>query len=198
MILQDKHIYYPHELTHNDVCDRIQSVLEKSPNCDVLADPRLGLAHYIWRTCLEYGVNPAVPLISLQRERSLLGRKSENPQDFVFACGYVGKDGPGTVNERWNGLTVQLFLCIRQSGWISGVGPKEAYGVLASLWPGVGERWTVAHPMQPIQLYDSASQPAGTYVPKTLAEHWSLTYTPHKEAPATNGAILEQFVSEFA
>lgn len=197
MILQDKHIYYPHELTHDDVCQRIQAVLEKSPNAEILADPQLGLAHYIWRECLEHGISPAVPLMSLERERSLLGRLSTDSHDYLYACGYVGKDGPGTVNHRWDGLVTQLFLCIRQSGWIAGVGPKEAFGVLASLWPTVGERWTTSHPMQPIQLYSSPTTPAGTYVPKTLAEHWSLTYTPHKESPATNATILEQFAPEF-
>ena len=198
LILQDKHIYFPHELDPDDVCSRIQAVLEKSPNADVLADPRLGLNHYIWRECLEHGISPVVPLMALERERSLLGNKSTNPHDFTFACGYVGHDGPGTVNPRWNGLIVQLFLCIRQAGWVAGVGPAEMFGYLQSIWPTVGERWTTSHPMQAIQLYGAPNLETEKYVPKILAEHVCLTYTPHVEALAVNAKIVEQFIPEFA
>ncbi len=194
-MIQDRHFVYPHELAHDEVCARVLAVLKRSKNFDVLADPRLGLDHFIWRTCLEYDLNPAWPLLSMQRERSLLGVKADDVHDYLFALGYVGQDGAGTKNERWNGLAVQLWLCIHQTAWIAGFGLGAAYGVQLNLRP-TARRWDSRFPSK-IQLYTAPNVRGDLYLPKSLSEHVVLTYTPHAEALPRAGELLHQFVPEF-
>lgn len=194
-MLQDRHIVYPHLLTDDQVLARIDAVLQRSPNRARLTDPANGFSHAMWRWCLEYDLNPAWALVSLQRERSLLGRLSENLQDWLYAFGYVGHDGAGTINPRWNGLVPQLWLCIHQSAWIGGFGAPECYGVQRNLRPGA-TRW---NPLQPsrIQLYEAATVRGAIVTPASRAEHLILTYTPHAESIPKAGQLLEQFAPEF-
>ncbi len=206
-MIQDKHFIYPHELSHDEVCARIDAILARSPNAHArfdeatqtffpgLCDPLQGLTHGIWRWCYEYDLNPAWVMISLQRERSLLGKKADGIHDFLYAFGYVGQDGPGTRNERWNGLTPQAWLCIHQSAWIAGFGSIDAYGVKENLHP-TAARWNPSHP-SPIQLFKAPNVKGDLYVPCNLAEHVILTYTPHMEAISSASSILHQFSPEF-
>lgn len=195
-MFQDKHLVYPHQLGMDDVLARITAVLGRSKNAQVLADPRLGLDHLIWRVCLEYDLNPAWPLISLQRERSLLGSPAEDIHAWLYALGYVGQDGPGTVNHRWDGLAVQLWLCVHQTAWIAGFGEDEAYGLSLNLRPGAA-RWEGPAKAVPIQLYTAPNVKGEIYTPTCMAEHVVYSYTPHLEALPLAGQLLHQFAPEF-
>lgn len=195
MMLLDRHIVYPHGLSDDQVMGRIDAVLQRSPNAARFMDPATGFTHAMWRWCLEYDLNPAWTLISLQRERSLLGKLSTDIHDWLYAFGYVGHDGAGTINPKWNGLVPQLWLCIHQSAWISSFGLPECYGVKENLRPGA-TRWNPRRPA-PIQLYGAPNVKDKLYTPASLPEHLILTYTPHAEAVAKAGQILQQFAPEF-
>lgn len=193
MQIEDKHFIYPHELSDDDVIARIVSVFKRSPNAAVFLDEKYDIPNSIWRWCKEYDLNPAWPLISLQRERSLLGKLATSPSDWDFACGYVGQDAPGTKNKRWNGLVNQLWLCIHQTAWLAGFGVPDNYGVKENLHPRA-PRWIPAHD-QPIKLLDVEPR---VVTPCNIAEHVIYTYTPHAEAFPRAGQLLSQFVAEFA
>lgn len=195
MPFQDHHLIYPHTLSHDEVCKRIAAVLARSKNSDVLADPRFGWDHFIWRVCYEYDLNPAWVLISLQRERSLEGKAATDVHDWLYALGYVGQDGPGTKNERWNGLAVQIWLCIHQTAWIAGFGLGEAYGVNANVRPGA-TRWNPNNP-QKIQLYTAPDVKGPVITPGSMHQHVVLTYTPHAEAEDRAGQLLHEVCPEF-
>jgi hypothetical protein len=194
-MIGDQHFIYPHALPHDEVVRRISAVLGRSKNADVLADPRYGWDRLIWRLCLEYGLNPAWVLLSLQRERGLLQRPAAALHDWQYALGYVGQDGPGQANPRWNGLAVQLWLCVHQTAWIAGFGPAEAYGMAANLRPGAS-RWNPAAPTS-IQLYGAPGVPAQPYTPAALHEHVILTYTPHLDELVLAGQLLHDNAPEF-
>lgn len=208
MPFTDAQLLYPHELTHDQVLAKIDAVLARSPNAGTfvdpltgethpgLADPALGFAHAMWRLCLEYGLNPAWCLVSLQRERSLLGKKATSIQDFIYAFGYVGQDAPGQKNPRWNGLFPQLWLCVHQSAWIAGIGSSSNYGVTENLRPGA-RRWFSPAAAQPIQLYSAPGMLDKMIVPTSMKQHVILTYTPHAAAEDTADQCLHQFAPEF-
>jgi hypothetical protein len=140
-------------------------------------------------------MGPAWPLLSLQRERGLLGHPASDIHDWLYAEGYVGQDGPGTVNHRWDGLVPQLWLNIHQTAWLGGHGSPDAYGVFANIHPGAG-RWDAGHP-SPIQLYTTPGVKGSWYTPRSEAEHCVLSYTPHAESMDLAGKLLSQFAPEF-
>lgn len=194
-MIQDHHFIYPHNLDPDAVCTKIEAVLARSKNADVLADERWGLANGIARWCREYDFGPAWVLISLQRERSLLGLKATDVHDYLYALGYVGQDGPGTKNPRWNGLIPQTWLCVHQSAWLAGFGSGDQYGVLQQIRPEA-RRWNPNNP-SPIQLYSAPNVKDKVIIPASLTEHVVYSYTPHAEAMPKASEYLHDFAPEF-
>lgn len=199
--MQDKHFLYPDNLPPAVVVAMIQTVLNRAPaNQDVWQNPGRRIANVIYRWCEEWGVNPAWVLVGLQRERGLY-TKPATAHDFDFALGFVGKDGPGTVNELWNGLEQQIILCARGTGWLMGRGNN--YGWRPGLAPTV-RRWVPGQP-QHIQLLGDdhlpAKGPDGILLPShlcaDLAEWVQLSYTPHAQVLDLNQSILERWAPEF-
>lgn len=190
-----RHFIYPHDLEKDEVIRRMTAVLSRSPNAGRFLNPDMGLVAAVWRWCLEYDFNPAWWLVSLERERGLLRTLSTNPHDWLYALGYVGQDGAGTVNPRWNGLIPQSWLCIHQTAWIAGFGQPSNYGVLDNLHPHAA-RWNANNP-EPIQLYSSPNVKDKTVVPTSLSQHVILSYTPHAQAEDVADNILKRDLPEF-
>ncbi len=203
MALEDKHILYPDHLVPPDVVARIQAVLNRAKaNKAIWLDEKMDWENFIFRTCFEWGINPAWVLVSLQRERSLFGQEGDE-RDFDFAQGFVGQDAPGTANTRWNGLPTQIFLAARGAGWLSGRG--EGFGWRPGLRSAGVRRWQEGKE-NTVQLLGADHQAAkdpktGKVLPPhvcgSVAEYIQLMYTPHLEVLGVNQSILSQWAPEF-
>jgi hypothetical protein len=195
MGLELKHLLYPEALNPGEVVSMIQATLDDATaNRDVWDDPRFDWANFIYRICLEYGINPAWPLISLQREQSLLS-KPGTPRAFQFANGVVGQDAPGTANNLWSGLPNQIFLSVRSMAWSLNVGPAAAFGCRPGLYP-TWRRWGQS---QSVILYDlqthKPQEPA--YLCAVPEDYGQLLFTPHLEVIPENANILASNVKRF-
>lgn len=199
MILEDQHFKYPEDMKPSEVISRIDQVLKAATaNRDVWNDERMDWENLIHRECWFRGVHPIWPLVSLQRERSLLGRAG-GIRDFDFAEGVVGQDKPGSVNETWNGLPTQLLLSIRTAAWLGGIGPRANFGYRIGLWPSAA-RWDALQQgggVGPVQLYNDQHESSGFHQAKTMAEYIQLKFTPHLEVLETNGGIFEARIASF-
>ena len=192
-MLLDTHILYPDFLQPEDVVGKIKAVLSRAhSNNEVWTDPKMKWENFIFRASFEWGINPAWLLIGLQRERSLFGQEGDE-KDFNFAEGFVGKDGPGTVNERWDGLPTQLFLAARGTAWLACRGFN--FGWRGGIAPSV-PRWRVGSHNQ-IMLLGDDHQETGMHECETMAEFVQLSYTPHLKVLDVNHSILEQWAPEF-
>ena len=184
---------YPEEVSPQDMVNRIAWVLKGAEaNQDVWQDQRMDWANFIQRESWKKGVNPAWVLVSLQRERSLLGQKGED-HDFDFAQGVVGQDSPGSVNERWNGLPTQIMLSVECAAWLGGIGLSSNFGYRPGLWP-TQPRWPYG---KVVKLYDSDHKPIGFHNCLSLEEYVQLSFTPHLEVIGINANIYERWVKPF-
>ncbi len=195
VILEDRHILMPEEVNAADMVEKIRLTLAGAKaNKAVWADACMDWENFIFRACLEWGVNPGWVLMSFQRERSLLGQVADE-RDFDFAQGVVGQDGPGTVNKRWNGLPNQIFLSARTVGWLSGRGSN--FGYRSGLQPSA-QRWTGTYHRNTVRLYGTDNKPtADLHICKTVAEFVQLSFTPHLEVLETNGKIMRDWCPLF-
>ena len=206
--LQDQHVFYPEVIHPDDVVAKINAVLARTlneGNKSILLNPDLDLANFIQRACWKAGINPAVVLIALVRERGLLvNEAAADAHDWDYACGVVGSDNPGTVNDRWDGLLTQILMCCELTAWYIGVGPDSNFGYRVGLEPHAVGRWPV---QQTVDILNERHQvvKAG-HVCGCAAEYAQLTFTPHlglgdpKLDPNTldvNGQILQNHIQEF-
>lgn len=177
-MLNEAHLLYPDRLDPADVVARVRACLEGAEaNRVLLLDPGMDWQNFIHRVCFEYGVHPIMPLIAMQRERSLLGQPAD-AKDYDFALGVVGQDAPGTVNERWNGLPTQIFLGIRAMAWLGNIGPLANFGWRPGIAPSK-PRWSDKGPNE-IQLYSETSTEAGVpYRCSDRTRYVQLSFTPH-------------------
>jgi hypothetical protein len=190
--LTEAQLVYPDHLAPEDVVRRIGACLEGAEaNGDVLLHPGLKWQNFIHRVCFEYGLHPVMPLVALQRERSLLGHEA-NTRDYDFALGVVGQDAPGTSNERWNGLPNQLFLGIRSMAWLANIGPTSNFGWRPGIAPSK-RRW-INGASNFVQLFTDACQPGEHHLCADRAEYVQLCYTPHLAVLGTNGAIYDRWL----
>lgn len=195
-MLENRHLFYPDALTPADVVAKVKDCLNMATaNRDVLCDPRMDWENYIQRVCLEYGVHPIMPLVAMQRERSLLGKQAESEQDFNFALGVVGQDTPGTVNERWNGLPTQILLAVRTMAWLADIGPASNFGFRPGIAP-THERWNYKT-QNLVRLYNSDSTPGGLANCPEQATYVQLCFTPHLEVLDTNRLIYDRWFKRF-
>lgn len=201
MRLEDKHFIFPDSEQAEKVIARIKAVLSAPAvqNKDVFLDERLDLYNSIYYESLDAWVNPIWPLISLQRERSLLGQKGDE-KDFDFANGYVGRHAPGTENTSWNGLGTQIKLGLRTASWTMGKRPSICFrrGSIEGKLPD-WERWSGANKIALLRNkppYDVVAQ----HVCGSMAEYVQLRFTPSEtweELLDTNGAIYEKWIKPF-
>ncbi len=195
MPLLDKHILYPDDLAPAEVVAKIQAVLRRAKaNQDLWLDEKMDWENFIFRAAFEWGVNPAWILVSLQRERSLFGQEGD-AHDFDFAEGFVGRDEPGTTNERWNGLPTQIFLAARGTGWLTGRG--ESFGWREGLRSKGVARWQPGRANK-VQLFNDDHSNGENHLCTTVAEFVQLSYTPHLKVLAVNQTILGQWAPEFS
>lgn len=198
MQLEDKHFVYPDPsvMSGQDVVDRIQACLKAATaNQDMWSDERLDWHNYIYRICLEYGIHPIWPLISLQRERSLLGTPGKI-RDYDYATGFVGQDTPGTADPKKNGLPTQIFHCVRAAAWSANIGPRANFGYRLGIWPTAATRWR-DDAQNSINLLDKNHNAAGTRVALNRAEKIQLDFTPHLEVMDENYEIFKGHIAPF-
>lgn len=193
MKLEDRHILYPESLEFQAVVSACQETIQGfKANRAVWLDERMDWENFIPLVCLEYGINPGWVFTCLQRERSLLGKEGSD-RDFDFAAGVVGQDGPGTVNERWNGFPSQILRAVRLSAWLAGVSaPPRRKG----LNPSSEARWQDGQANR-VDMLDPKGRPVGAYTAQNRAEYVQLQFTPHMEVLATNGSIFEKWCPLF-
>lgn len=192
-MLQDKHILYPDDLNFAAVVAACQETIAGiRANRSVWLDERMDWENFIPLVCLEYGIHPGWVFTCLQRERSLLGKEGSD-RDFDFAAGVVGQDGPGTVNERWNGFPSQILRAVRLSGHFAGA---SGHPRRKGLEPSRESRWMEGCPNS-VDMLDPKGLPIGPYTCKTRAEYVQLQFTPHMEVLATNAAIYEKWCPLF-
>lgn len=199
--LNESHFIFPDNLTPISVIGMIKNVLNSDDvqNKEIWNDPKMDWANYIYWVSLEYWINPIWILVSLQRERSLLGKHGEE-RDFDFAQGFVGQHGPGTKSESWDGLPSQIQLSARCSSWSLGRRPTESFrrgshlGILPSWsrWNGSGIE---------IDLYsDKTFQPIKKKLICDVAEYVQLVFTPTEQWERLldiNGSIYEKWINPY-
>jgi hypothetical protein len=192
-MLTDKHILYPEELDFATVVERCRkTLLDAKANSVVWLDERMDWENFIPLVCLEYGISPGWVFTCLQRERSLLG-KDASERDFDFAAGVVGQDGPGTINERWNGLPSQIMRAVRLSAWFAGNGPMPRR---KGLEPSKEARWQDGCPNS-LELLDDKGKSLGLYNAKSKAEYVQLQFTPHLDVLNKNDLIYYKWAPLF-
>ena len=186
------YLRYPKNLDGIDIIQRIDKILSNCQGALIFNRPGMYWANYIKRICSHFGVHPAWPLISLQREQSLLG--NPNQDGLIFACGFVGQDIPGTSNKTWDGLATQLFLNVKNMSWYMGETSRELFGANLEQWPNDIHRWTTEDAINgyPQMLYDT--NPPQRRLTTDQAEFCYLTYTPHIEVLQTNQVLLDKWI----
>jgi len=190
-MIPDSLLLYPDTLDPRDIVSRVRACLAKAEyNKDVWCDPRMDWQNYIQRVCWEYGIHPAMVLVSLQRERSLFGQQADE-RDFDFALGVVGQDAPGTTNERWNGLPNQILLGARTMAWLAGIGPEANFGFRPGLYPNAA-RWVDGGPNE-VKLYTAYKWDGRLHPATTRSEYAQLCFTPHLEVLETNEQIYNKW-----
>ncbi len=192
MMLLDTDLLWPVGADASEIEKRVEACLDNADaNRDVWDDPRFHYPSFITRVCLEYGVHPAWVLTSFQRERGLLGSKG-TVRDWEFANGVVGKDGPGTVNNLWNGLPTQIFLSVRTFAWLARVGPIPYR-------PGLIPQAKRYYPgdANAVQLLDSAHNAVGFHEAECPTEYAQLMFTPHLEVLSDNFLEHKKWVLPF-
>ena len=191
-MLADRHVLYPDTLDFAEVVALCQRTIDGfKANRSAWLDERMDWENFIPLVCLEYGVNPGWVFTCMQRERSLLGKEATD-RDFDFALGVVGQDGPGTVNERWNGLPSQILRAVRLSAYWAGTWKPRRKGLEPSK-----EAVFVDGCPNPVDMLDKIGRPIGAYNVKDKAEYIQLQFTPHMEVLATNNAIYQKWAPLF-
>ncbi len=179
---------------HGRIIASIREVLSKSDEAFLL-DPRLDLENFIHRNCWLAGIHPAVPLVALQREQGLLGKDGVAASERAFsrATGWVGQHLPGTASVNWDGLTLQIQLCIRSAAWHGGIGDKAAFGYRPGLWP-TSRRWQgAAMNVDLLNLDGSFNRKQLCMDPMTYVD-WVYTPNALKNVPAENDQHFERYV----
>lgn len=186
-MLSEVHLLYPDHLPPALVAEKVRACLEGAEaNRLLLLDPGMDWHNFIHRACFEYGVHPIMPLVAMQRERSLLGQPAD-ARDYDFALGVVGQDAPGTVNERWNGLPTQIFLGVRSMAWLANIGPGANFGWRPGISP-TKRRWSNTEENN-VRLYTSDNREGELYRCADRAVYTQLCFTPHLEVLDTNWNI---------
>jgi hypothetical protein len=187
------YLRYPAGMSSQDVITKITDILFNCPGAFLLKSSGIFWPNYIKRICSHFGVHPAWPIISLQREQSLLG--NPNLESLKRACGFVGQDNPGTANKTWDGLPTQLFLCVRNMAWYMGETPDTLFGATPDQWPSGIHRWGLNDAEgsgYPVMLYDT--EPPQRRPTSKQEEFCQLTYTPHLKVLETNDNLLKTWV----
>lgn len=169
---------------------RIRSVLEHSKSASMFTMSGFEWDKFIHRTCWHWGVHPAWPLVSLQREQSILG-KGMTPSSMMLACGVTNQDEAGSANPLWNGLPTQLWMTCRLMSWYLNLAPDDAFGYRKGLWPTCA-RWRWFNGAILGRKCDGLD-----YKTADPAEWAQLMYTPHLKVLETNGEALEDFVAPY-
>lgn len=190
MRFTDKHLFYDESLSPEQQLQAIKRVLDRSKSGVELMIHGYGIAELIHRACWHFGVSPLWILVSIQRERSILGQLADST-DLMYACGVVNQDEAGTANPLWLGLATQIFMGARTAAWLAGIGPQEAFGYRKGLWPTPG-RWGMTDSLlgKKIEL----RTPRTTVRASSASEYMQLSYTPHLDVLTTNGNILESIL----
>lgn len=191
MRLEDKHLVYDESIPPAEQLRRIKFVMENSASGVELLMAGMGIPELVHRCCWMFGVSPLWVLVSLQRERSILGRLASST-DLDYACGVTGQDGPGMANPLWKGLGTQVYMSARTIAWLAGIGKPEAFGYRPGLWPSE-KRWEPVDAIhgKPVNLLDT---PPSIHTARSRAEYAQLAFTPHIKVLDTNGEILAEQV----
>lgn len=172
----------------------VTKCLLASPGLGPLVDdPKIQLDNLLVRTCLEYGIHPKWVLVTLQRERGLLRSANPTQQDFQRATGFIGTNAKTTKNENWNGLTNQLWRCIRHSAWYAGVAPKQLFGFTKSLYP-TKIRFNEFVLSAPYVFLEGGRV---KHTCSSIAEYVQLMYTDHLVVLDDNDKILADSVAPY-
>lgn len=186
--MTDKDFIWPAGVQYMEMAAKIRTCLLKNnettwrPLCD---GPYFRIHVFIARLCYEYQLHPIWVLTTLARERGMLHKTLPTTRDVEIACGFVGSDDPAKPNPAWDGLSNQLWRCIRHSSWFAGLGPRGLYGNFRESWP-TKPRYTdftsiAQKPTAPISK--STPHPCAS-----MAEYVQLMYTDHLIALADNEA----------
>ncbi len=182
---------------HAGIVAKIRAVLAATD------EPEFLNKKYVWenvihRLCWNQGLHPAMVLVALARERSILGHSNgpASDTDWERAAGVVGQQTAGTSNTLYDGFPEQLVLCVRTLAWLAGIGPRANFGYRPGLWPGA-ERWAGV-PTQ-VRLLNLDGSFAKLQNCETVFEHVSWTYTPNvtKDMPVENDKLHAQFVAPY-
>ncbi len=182
---------------HAAIISKIRAVLAATDEAFFI-DPRCVWENAIHRLCWNQGLHPAMVLVALARERSLLGHNNgqATEMDWKRAAGVVGQQTPGTSNSTYDGVPAQLIMCVRSLAWLAGIGMKANFGYRPGLWPSA-ERWQ-GMPTQ-VRLLNLDGTFAKMQRCETAFAHVSWTYTPNvtKDMPAENEKLHAQFVAPY-
>jgi hypothetical protein len=182
-MLLDEHIKYDESILATEQLRRIKHILGSSKSGVELCINGYGIPELIHRTCWHFGVSPLWLLVSLQRERSILGKLADS-DDLNIACGVTNQDEPGMANPLWSGLATQIFMCAKSAAWLGGIGSDDAFGYRDGLWPSA-PRW-------PRFRMVDLKEPQMSHVCGTMAEYVQLSYTPHYPVLEANSKILNE------
>lgn len=201
--MTDDHFFYPHQLQPQEVVDLIVGTLHDArENVQIFLDPMIGLANFMQRICERYDVNPAVPLVAFQRERSLYSTAADrSSSSWRYACGVTGTDAPGMVNPRWAGLIPQVQLCVELNAWWLGRAPESIFAAPQATHE---KRWA-GEPIT-IDILNDMHEKSAEHACQTASEYAQLLFTPHlglggphdTNTLDANGQYLQEWVHRFA